>query len=146
MTRKRIETSKLDTVSLVTETPILFVCGVFFILSNIRNVDTDSNNLAIALAIYVLPVPGGPYKRIPFGSFAPILFSAFCSFRHFTIKRTDVLAVFDCGEEEFPKPVDHDSVQFFLRDVFRSAVPVGCYMYLAANHPAILRMKNTKRG
>lgn len=42
---------KLDTVSLVTETPILFVCGVFFILSNIRNVDTDSNNLAIDVQI-----------------------------------------------------------------------------------------------
>ena len=42
---------KLDTVSLVTETPILFVWGVFFILSNIRNVDTDSNNLAIDVQI-----------------------------------------------------------------------------------------------
>lgn len=42
---------KLDMVSLVTETPILFVCGVFFILSNIRNVDTDSNNLAIDVQI-----------------------------------------------------------------------------------------------
>ena len=47
---------------------------------------------AIALAINVFPVPGFPYKRIPFGILAPISKNFFGSFKKSTISINSVFS------------------------------------------------------
>ncbi len=65
---------------------------------------------ATAFASIVLPVPGGPWRRIPFGTFAPRFLKRFGSERNSTTSRSSSLVPSTPAMSSQPTPLRFDAL------------------------------------